>query len=394
MPLGLAGFEHVPVAGLQVPASWHWSCAVQLTGFAPVQVPAWHVSVCVQASPSLQAAPLGLAGLEHAPVAGLQVPASWHWSCAVQATGFAPVHAPAWQVSVRVHALPSSHAVPLGFAGLEQVPVVESQVPASWHWSGAGQVTGFAPVHVPAWQVSLRVHALPSSHAVPLGFAGLEQVPVVESQVPASWHWSGAGQVTGFAPVHVPAWQVSLRVHALPSSHAVPLGFAGLEQVPVVESQVPASWHWSGAGQVTGFAPVHVPAWQVSLRVHALPSSHAVPLGFAGLEQVPVVESQVPASWHWSGAGQVTGFAPVHAPAWQVSGRVHALPSSHAVPLGFAGLEQVPVVESQVPASWHWSCAGQVTGFAPVHVPAWEVSVRVSALPSSHAVVLGPVVVA
>src|SRR5439155_394205 len=157
VPFGLAAFEHVPVAGLQVPASWHWSCAVQVTGFAPVQVPAWQVSVRVQAPPSVQAGPLGLAGLEQALVAGWQVPASWHWSCAGQVTGFAPVHVPAWQVSVRVHALPSSHAVPLGFAGLEQVPVVGSQVPASWHWSGAGQVTGFAPVHVPAWQVSVRV---------------------------------------------------------------------------------------------------------------------------------------------------------------------------------------------------------------------------------------------
>src|SRR5438552_1142739 len=135
--------------------------------------------------------------------------------------------------------------MPLGLAGFEHVPVAGLQVPASWHWSGAVQVTGFAPVQVAAWQVSLRVHAPASSQAVPLGFAGLEQVPVVGSQVPASWHWSGAGQVTGFAPVHAPAWQVSLRVHALASSHAVPLGFAGLEQVAVAGSQVPALWHWS-----------------------------------------------------------------------------------------------------------------------------------------------------
>src|SRR5438876_961888 len=150
--------------------------------------------------------PLGLAGFEHVPVAGLQVPASWHWCGALQVTGSVPVQAPAWSVSVRVNALGSSHAVPLGLAGLEHVPVVGSQVPASWHWSGAGQVTGFAPVHAPAWQVSVRVHALASSHAVPLGFAGLAQVPVAGSPVPASWHWPVAGQVPGFAPVHAPAW--------------------------------------------------------------------------------------------------------------------------------------------------------------------------------------------
>jgi hypothetical protein len=34
--------------------------------------------------------------------------------------------------------------------------------------------------------------------------------------------------------------------------------------------------------QVTGFAPVHDPAWQVSVWVQALPSLHPVPLGLAG----------------------------------------------------------------------------------------------------------------
>jgi len=41
----------------------------------PLHTPPWHVSVCVQASPSLQAVPLGAAGFEHVPVAGSQVPA-------------------------------------------------------------------------------------------------------------------------------------------------------------------------------------------------------------------------------------------------------------------------------------------------------------------------------
>jgi hypothetical protein len=36
-------------------------------------------------------------------------------------------------VSVQVQAFSSSQAVPSGFAGLEQVPVAGSQVPGSWH---------------------------------------------------------------------------------------------------------------------------------------------------------------------------------------------------------------------------------------------------------------------
>jgi hypothetical protein len=45
-----------------------------VTGLAPVQAPAWHVSVCVHAFPSLHEEPSDFAGLEHAPVAVLQVP--------------------------------------------------------------------------------------------------------------------------------------------------------------------------------------------------------------------------------------------------------------------------------------------------------------------------------
>jgi len=82
--------------------------------------------------------------------------------------------------------------------------------------------------------------------------------------------------------VQVPAWQVSFCVHAFPSSQTVPSGFVPPEQTPVAGSQTPAVWHWSPALQTTGAPPVQVPAWQVSLCVHAFPSSHAIPSGFVG----------------------------------------------------------------------------------------------------------------
>jgi len=100
-------------------------------GSVPAQTPAWQASLCVQAFPSLHAVPLAFAGLEQAPVAGLHVPAAWHWSCAEQVTGFAPVHTPAWQASLCVQAFPSSQAVPSDFAGLEQAPVAGLHVPAA-----------------------------------------------------------------------------------------------------------------------------------------------------------------------------------------------------------------------------------------------------------------------
>src|SRR5438093_472252 len=153
------------------------------------------------------------------------------------------------------------------------------------------------PVHTPAWQVSVRVQALPSSQAAPSGFAGLEHVPVAGSHEPAAWHWSAAAQTTGFVPVHVPAWQVSVRVQALPSSHVAPSGLAGLEQVPVAGARVPAAWDWPGAAQTTGLVPVHVPGWQVSIWVPALPALQEAPSGLVGLEQRPVAGAHTPASW-------------------------------------------------------------------------------------------------
>src|SRR5213593_1291637 len=157
----------VPVAGSQVPAVWHWSEAVHTTGFAPTQAPAAQASVCVHALPSVQGVPSAWAGLVQAPVAGSQVPAVWHWSEAVHTTGFVPTQAPAAQVSVCVHALPSVQGVPSTFVGLLQVPVAGSQVPAVWHWSKAVHTTVFVPTQAPAAQVSVCVHALPSVQGVP-----------------------------------------------------------------------------------------------------------------------------------------------------------------------------------------------------------------------------------
>jgi tRNA U34 5-methylaminomethyl-2-thiouridine-forming methyltransferase MnmC len=130
-PFGFAGFEQRPVAPSQVPALWHWSLAAQLVGAPALQVPLWHVSPTVQASPSVQVAPFGFAGFEQTPVAPSHVPARWHVSEAVHVTGFAPRQTPPWHVSVRVHSLESLHAAPFALGGFEQTPVPGLQLPAS-----------------------------------------------------------------------------------------------------------------------------------------------------------------------------------------------------------------------------------------------------------------------
>jgi hypothetical protein len=44
-------------------------------------------------------------------------------------------------VSPAVHELPSLHEVPFGFVGFEQVPVAGLHVPARWHWESGVHVT-------------------------------------------------------------------------------------------------------------------------------------------------------------------------------------------------------------------------------------------------------------
>src|SRR5438094_575294 len=166
----------------------------------PTQMPASQASVRVQALPSSQPVPSGLAGLLQTPDAGLQMPAVWHWSAAVHTTGLAPTQAPAAQVSVRVQALPSSHGAPSSLAGLLQTPEAGLQAPAVWHWSAAVHTTGLAPTQAPASQVSVCVQALPSSQRVPSSCGGSEQVPVAGLHVPAAWHWSEGLHTTGVPP--------------------------------------------------------------------------------------------------------------------------------------------------------------------------------------------------
>jgi hypothetical protein len=46
------------------------------TGFEPVQIPDWQLSVCVQALPSVHDVPSTAFGFEQVPVPGLQEPAT------------------------------------------------------------------------------------------------------------------------------------------------------------------------------------------------------------------------------------------------------------------------------------------------------------------------------
>jgi hypothetical protein len=100
---------------------------------------------------------------------------------------------------------------------------------------------------------------------------------------------------TGVLSEHDPLpLQASPVVQSFPSSQVAPEAFGGLEQLPFAGLHVPASWHCDSGLHEIELAPVHVPPWQLLLRVQASLSSQVVSSGLLGLEHVPSFGSQVP----------------------------------------------------------------------------------------------------
>jgi len=100
-----------------------------------VQTPASHVSLCVQALPSLQPVPLVLFTTVQPPEP-LQLEPDWHWF-GVQLYA-APAQAPLVQTSPDVHGLLSLHPVMLGLLLLSMqvwAPVAQDVTPVL-HWFG------------------------------------------------------------------------------------------------------------------------------------------------------------------------------------------------------------------------------------------------------------------
>jgi hypothetical protein len=138
-----------------------------------------------------------------------------------------------------------------------------------------------------------------------------------------------------------------------------------LEHWPELGSQVPATWHWSDAEHTMGLLPVHVPLWQVSVCVQALPSLHVVPFGFgvATHRFVRPSEAHVPTLHASPSAAQSLSF--VHKTAFTHSegeeagdddGYEQTSMSSGALPLG-----KSPILTQ------HLACVSFVRQLVPVH---------------------------
>ena len=74
--------------------------------------------------------------------------------------------------------------------------------------------------------------------------------------------------------MHVPFWQLSVVVHAVPSLQVVPFGWFVWPHTPAVQL---SAVHEFPSSQLSG-VPAQTPAVQTSAVVHREPSLHVVPL--------------------------------------------------------------------------------------------------------------------
>ena len=347
-----------------------------------MQVPAWQVSVGVHALPSLQVVPFAAIGFEHGPLVGLHVPATWHWSLAVHVTGFAPVQTPALAgVGLRAR-------VPV----VARRPVRRRRVRAGSRRSGCTSPpcgTGRSPCTSPGSPRCTSRSGTCRSACTRCRRCTSSRSRGPGSSTPPSLGCTSRRCGTGRSPctspgsaVQRPAWHVSVCVHALPSLHVVPFAAVGFEQAPSSGCTCPPTWHWSLAVHVTGSSPCTCPSGtrrSACRRSRRCTSSRS---GLAGFEQAPLVGLHVPATWHWSLRRARHRVDPCSVPPGRCPSactRCRRCTSSRSARSGSSRRRSTG---SHVPATWHWSCAVHVTGFVPVHVPDWHASVCVHAFPS------------
>jgi hypothetical protein len=239
--------------------------------------------------------------------------------------GVAPgVHAPAWQVSAPLQAFPSLQPVPLATSVFWQ-PLAASHESVVQGLPSL-QLSGGPGVQVPVWQVSVPLQALPSPQDVPFVTLTFRH-PSVASQESAVQGLPSSQ--LGIAPgEQVPAWQVSVPLHALPSLQDVPFPTAVCAH-PVTGSQVSVVQGLLSS-QSREAPGEQVPDEQVSAPLQTSPSGQEVPSARSACSQ-PVTGSQV-SLVHAFESSQSSGAPLLQAPAWQVSAPLQTLPSPHAVP--------------------------------------------------------------
>ena len=279
-----------PVDELHSPATWHWSRGVQTNESVPVQTPAWHLSLRVQASPSLQLVPDKRVWSQPCPAVQKSVVQALS---SLQERNELPVHTPEWQIDSNVHGSPSSQSRPSakGTAWHRPVAAMHSER-LQTSPAGVSQVMMVAEstMHCPRRQTRVPLHLLPSSNLVQS--AALRH--------PQSVVWS---------PRHLPWLHLSFVVQPLPSLHPCRLGVKMHPTAPSHESFVQGL----SSSQVISIPPRQVPDRQDSPRVHLSSSSQGVPSSTLCSTQRPVAGAQAASihflpdgGWQWTSAAGST----------------------------------------------------------------------------------------
>jgi hypothetical protein len=169
----------------------------------------------------------------------------------------------------------------------------------------------------PPLQKSPSVHELLSLQGSAFGMFWQPSVGSQESVVQAFW----SSQLVAAPGKQAPAAHVSPLVHTLLSVQGNMS--SGVAMQPLEGSQVSAVQGFPSS-QLGALPATHAPPWQVSPTVQALPSSQ---LAVVGLKTQPAKGSQLSAvQGFWS--SQTVAAPGRHAPSLQVSAIVQALPSS------------------------------------------------------------------
>ena len=227
VPFGLAGFEQTPVAGLHVPAAWHWSGAVQVTGLragagAGLAGVGLRAGVAVVARGAVRPWP----GSSRRPSPGCTCPAVVALVRAAQVTGFAPVHAPAWQVSrlrAGVAVVAGGAVRPWPGSSRRPSPVSHDARDVALVGRGAGhRVRARCTRRSGRCRSACRRCRRCTRCRWP--WPGSSRGPWRGLHVPATWHWSwrGAGDRVARRCRCRPG-RCRSACTALPSLHAVPL---------------------------------------------------------------------------------------------------------------------------------------------------------------------------
>jgi hypothetical protein len=343
----------------------HGSPSLQTGAGPPTQALFAHVSFVVQALLSLHGFVLAA---KTQPVAVLQ-------ESSVQAFESShvivvPVHAPAWQRSALVQALPSLHVFVSSFVYVQPEMGLHA---SSVHALLSLQTSGVPPTHTLFEQASFVVHASLSLQ----GSVFAVKVQPVAGTHASVVHTLLSLQVTVPVGEQAPARQRSPLVQALPSLHAFALLFTCVQPV--------AGEHASSVQgllslQFGAAPPTHAPApLQASFVVQALLSLQAMVFGV--LIQAPwalqlsvvqgLLSLQAPA-------------VPAHVPLLHVSFVVHELPSLHGFPE--SGWVMHWSVVSLHDALLHWlPKLEQSRGVPPPQTPnPLQVSLTVQKRPSLH----------